>query len=244
MKDIYIYSDESGVFDSKHNDIFVFAGVICFGKEEKELLTNNYKRVEETIRAKNHISIKKEIKANSLSIEDKYHVYRSLLNTFKFVVIIKEKELNPNVFENKKHKQRYLDYAYKLALKKAFETIINARYINPKDIKNIYVNCDEHNTATDGIYELRENLLNEFHNGTFSMTYNKFYPPIIPNLENLFVNYCNSAKVTLIRAADIIANHIYHEAITKNRIKKKKGLFILSLPRNKIVNSGLDYFNK
>lgn len=32
---LFIYSDESGVFDNNHNDYFVFGGIICFGKEEK-----------------------------------------------------------------------------------------------------------------------------------------------------------------------------------------------------------------
>ena len=32
--DIYIYSDESGVFDKEHNDFFVFAGVILLGEDE------------------------------------------------------------------------------------------------------------------------------------------------------------------------------------------------------------------
>ena len=31
--DMYIYSDESGVFDYLHNDYFVFAGVIFFSKQ-------------------------------------------------------------------------------------------------------------------------------------------------------------------------------------------------------------------
>ena len=94
------------------------------------------------------------------------------------------------------------------------------------------------------IYELKENLRNEFKRGTFSMTYNVFYEPIFTNLEDLDVNYCDSKKVALIRVADIIANHIYYEATNKNTIKRKKGLFLLSLPSNIIVCNGLDLFNK
>ena len=32
---IFVYSDESGVFDNKHNDFFVFGGLIILGTEEK-----------------------------------------------------------------------------------------------------------------------------------------------------------------------------------------------------------------
>ena len=31
--DLFVYSDESGVFDSAHNKYFVFAGLILLGKE-------------------------------------------------------------------------------------------------------------------------------------------------------------------------------------------------------------------
>lgn len=34
---IYIYSDESGVFDKKYNNIYVFGGVIILGSKEKEI---------------------------------------------------------------------------------------------------------------------------------------------------------------------------------------------------------------
>ena len=33
---LYVYSDESGVFDCEHNDYFVFGGVILIGKEQNE----------------------------------------------------------------------------------------------------------------------------------------------------------------------------------------------------------------
>ena len=32
VMNIYIYSDESGVFDKEHNDYFVFGGLILLGK--------------------------------------------------------------------------------------------------------------------------------------------------------------------------------------------------------------------
>lgn len=35
--DVYVYSDESGVFDSVHNDYFVFGGIIFFDKKNKDI---------------------------------------------------------------------------------------------------------------------------------------------------------------------------------------------------------------
>ncbi len=39
--DLYIYSDESGVFDKAHNEIFVYGGLIFLGKREKDDCNRN-----------------------------------------------------------------------------------------------------------------------------------------------------------------------------------------------------------
>lgn len=55
--------------------------------------------------------------------------------------------------------------------------------------------------------------------------------------------YCNSNKVRLIRAADIIANHAYKEAImNKGVICSKGNTFLYYLPSNYIKYKGLEYF--
>lgn len=39
--DIFVYSDESGVFDVKHNDYFVFGGLILLGKIPRTVVNIN-----------------------------------------------------------------------------------------------------------------------------------------------------------------------------------------------------------
>lgn len=33
---IFVYADESGVFDRTHNNVFVFGGLIFLGKDERD----------------------------------------------------------------------------------------------------------------------------------------------------------------------------------------------------------------
>ena len=239
---IFIYSDESGVFDCNHNDYFIFAGVICFGKAEKDNTVRKYAHVEDVVRKNSGVT--GELKGSNLSNSDKGKIFRSLNNVYKFCVRIKQKELHRNIFENKKHKQRYLDYAYKMVLKRCFETLINSGYLNPDEVEGLYFFVDEQTTATDGLYELKENLLNEFKYGTFNYTWQKVFPPIFPKLANLELSYCNSKKVYLVRAADIICNHCYHNAIqNKGLIKNIKNTFVLYLPSNAIGTKGFDFFD-
>lgn len=240
---IYIYSDESGTFDYKHNDYFVFGGVILFGEDEKDECSRKYAHVENLLKETKKYKPKTELKACHISNSEKGKFYRSLNNTYKFCVLLKQKYIKKEIFDNKKHKQRYLDYAYKLVLKKCFKELINKRCIKPDDVENIVVYCDEHITATDGKYELRENLLNEFKNGTFNPEWNLFYEPIFPHLYDVKVEFCDSKTTRLIRAADIIANHCWHQAISNyGHILAKPNLFVLVLPENVVVSSGIEFF--
>ena len=242
--DLFIYSDESGVFDYKHNDYFVFGGLVCFGKEEKDLNARKYSHVEKVLRNSLGVSKEKEIKASLVKNADKGKLFRSLNRTFKFCVVIKQKRLKPEIYESKKHKQRYLDYAYKMCLKRLLQMLIQKDLLDSKTIDSIHVYVDEHTTATDGLYELRENLLNEFKYGTFNGSWGKYFEPIFPLLKGLDVHFCDSKNVLLVRAADIVANHCYHNIISNNGMfKKEPCTFVYMLPENRIAQDGCDYYD-
>ena len=240
---IYIYSDESGTFDYIHNEFFVFGGLICFDRRNKVDITRKYSHAEKSLRI-NKEKGDKELKASNISNASKGKLYRCLNGVYKFCVVIKQKDVNKKVYDNKKHKQRYLDYAYKIVLKKCMELLIKSEKIIPYDVRIIFVNADEHSTATDGVYELRENLLNEFKNGTFNLTWDVHYKPIFPRLKIVDVKFCNSSTTYLIRAADIIANHCYHKVLSNNGIiEEERNMFVYYLPSNLMGSGGLEYFD-
>lgn len=162
---IFIYSDESGVFDKTHNDIFVFGGLIILGQESKEIWSRKYSAVEKAIRKKISCPTKQELKACKLRNKEKNKLYRSLNNCYKFGVVIKQKDIMDRIFVSKKDKQRYLDYAFKIAIKKALAKMIQDGIIKSEEVDNIHFYVDEHTTATNGRYELREGLEQELKNG-------------------------------------------------------------------------------
>lgn len=210
--DLYIYSDESGTFDAKHNNYFVFGGLVCIGEEEKEKYSHMYAHVENVVR-ENRKYKNQEIKGCNTSNKSKGKLFRSLNGAHKFSIIIKQKELSKDIFSDKRHKQRFLDFAYKLVVKCCIKHLIDDGTIKLDGVDEMHFYCDEHTTATDGIYELKETLYNEFKIGTFNYNWNKFYEPILPKLKDINVYFCNSKTTLLVRAADIIANRIYHLAV-------------------------------
>lgn len=229
---VFIYSDESGVFDKKHNDFFVFGGVIFLSKSEKDKQERKYLHAERVIRERMQFSDDREVKAVSITNTDKSKLFRSLNGVYKFGVVIRQRRVLNEIFASKKSKQRYLDFAYKIAVKKAFNDLINKSVINPLDVKNLYFFVDEHTTATDGRYELKESLEQEFKIGTFNMVYDRYFKPIFPALETLSLEYCNSESKTLVRAADIVSNKLYYcaRAFKMKELLDRKDFHIIFLP--------------
>lgn len=232
IMNIYIYSDESGVFDKKHNNIFVFGGVIMLGTESKDEWSRKYSTAEKTLREIKNVGKDYELKATQVTNKEKGKLFRSLNQCYKFGVVINQTNVLDRIFESKKDKQRYLDYAYKIAVKRAFENLIERNIIIPKEIERLYFYVDEHTTATNGRYELKELLEQEFKHGTYNLHYNAYFPPIFPSLLDVQLSFCNSQTTRLVRAADIVANKIYYLARQNDNeeIKDINNLNIVYLP--------------
>lgn len=231
---IFVYSDESGVLDKQHNRFFVFGGLLFLSKEEKDTANRKYLHSERTIRGIGSYGTGTELKAAKITPKEKGKLYRSLNAYYKFGVVIDQQRIRDSIMVNKKSKQRYLDYAFKIGVKRLLQKMIGDKVINPKDVENIYFFVDEHTTATNGIYELQESLEEELKYGTHNWNFSTFYPPLFPKMQSVQLRYCNSSTVTLIRAADILANRIYFQAANGKEFQVYDGssnrLLITNLP--------------
>lgn len=228
---IFVYSDESGVFDKKHNKYFIYGGLIILSKEEKENALRLYKNAEKVLRETKYKNCKNlELKACKITNKEKSQLFRSLNRFIKFSIIIDQEKVLDRIFKSKKDKQRYLDYAYKVGLKKIFKTLIKSKKIVEKEVENIYFFVDEHTTATNGRYELQEALENEFKNGTYNYEYNKYFEPIFTNIKSLEVKFCNSINTVLVRAADIVANKVYYYTCSESLEKIDNKILVEKLP--------------
>lgn len=212
---LFVYADESGVFDRIHNDVFVFGGVILETKDQRDNARRRFIAAERSIRARDKATVHGELKASVLPPKDKASLFRSINRLERFAVVIDQRRVIKSIFDDKKSKQRYLDYAFKIGLKKALQGMIADESLSPDYAESIYVYMDEHTTATNGRYEMQEALDAEFRVGTHNFQYQKFHPPILPNLKS--VEFCmkDSQSDPLIRAADIVANKVYFHAISR-----------------------------
>lgn len=229
---VYVYSDESGVFDKEHNDYFVFGGLILLGTESKENWSRKYSSVEKILRVNKGVTADYELKATQVSNKEKGKLFRALNGCYKFGAVINESRVLDRIYLSKKDKQRYLDYAYKIAVKRAFENLIQNKVINSDEVERLFFYVDEHTTATNGRYELQEALEQEFKLGTYNSKYDTYYPPIFRKMKDVKLEYCNSASKLLVRAADIVANKIFYLARNEKEqeLKGIQNLTVTYLP--------------
>ena len=211
--DIFVCSDESGVFDKYHNEYFVFGGLVFLSKQEKDNFARQYLNAERVIRETCKFPHDKEITAATVSNGFKSKLFRSANKVEKFGIVVRQQYLLEEAFASKKTKQRYLDWAYKMSIKYKFERLIERGSVDPGAVEHIYFFVDEHTTATDGIYELKESLEQEFRFGAIDYRHNTFHSPLFENLKGVQVAYRDSATTPLVRAADIVANRLYHMAV-------------------------------
>lgn len=205
--DVYIYSDESGVFDREHDDYYVYGGLIFTGKEMRDDAIRLYRSVEKEIANSYDAGI--ELKATTIKGKHKRRLFGATHGFYRFGGIVDQKKVNAGYYTHKKSKQRYLDFVYKLSVKNALIQLQQQGCLALDSIEQIIIYTDEHTTATDGIYELKEAVYHELHIGTQNFEKNLFFPPILVNLRNVDLKSCDSKQHPLVRAADIIANTIY-----------------------------------
>lgn len=230
---IYVYSDESGVFDKIHNEYFVFGGLILLGNDDKEKWSRIYSRVEKVLRTNKGVDKDYELKATQVTNKEKANLFRSLNNCYKFAVVVEQSKLLDELFLSKKDKQKFLDYAYNIAVKDAFQNLINKKLVNPDEVERLYFYVDEHTTATNGIYELNDLLEQVYKRGSYNFDYSIYYEPIFKSIKDVHLEYCNSASKLLIRAADIVANRVYYLAKNEYKLKLSQinNINIVYLPR-------------
>ena len=136
---LYIYSDESGVFDKTHYDYFVFAGIIIAGNDDKEMWSRKYAAAERSVNVGGKYG-NRELKASKISVKDRNKLFRSLNQCHKFAVVIHQDELMDKLYEIKKEKQRYLDYIYKMIVEEAIYDLNGRRLPNDAPMhKGIYI---------------------------------------------------------------------------------------------------------
>ena len=139
------------------------------------MCARKYTKAENDVKTSVQLAKNQEAKAAAIDNKHKNKLFRALNNQYRFGVIVDQQKVLDRIFASKKDKQRYQDYAYKIAVKRLLEKLIHGGIIVPEEVEALTFYVDEHTTATNGCYELREGLEQEFKSGTYNYQFSKFF---------------------------------------------------------------------
>lgn len=240
MERLYVYIDESGTLDKAHNKYFVYAGILALGKNAKNEAARQQLALEDIVKKEQTIPAGNELKANRLDLKTaKRFIKLSTEKVVRFAVVVYQDCLHEYIFNTKQDKQRYLDYALKIAIKRALLNCFKCGIYKKDDIAAMDVIVDEHSSSTNGKYNLVQTINAEFRTGVWNPQWNHGYPPVFtPSFPEIKVSYVDSASVPQIRIADITANWVYRayrdfneDASTWDELEQiVKGIYIHHLP--------------
>lgn len=206
MQELYFYLDDSGVLHSNaHERFFIYAGYVFTSQREKDLALASYRKATRSVNPRPD----QELKAHGTKGKTKRYLNSILKNYESFSCVVDKHRIYKNIIQNKKSVHRYKDYCLKRVAKAKLLDMIARKTIDPElpTILRFYI--DNQPTSTDGIYNLRESIREEFSSGIQNFDYGTFYEPIFQSHLQVTTDFCDSRIQPLIQAADILANSIF-----------------------------------
>lgn len=229
MPCLYIYGDESGVFDQTHYNLFVYGGLLFPSKEARERARQTYDKAEKTIRRQKRTQ--DELKGASLDAENNLKLLHVLDPYLKFACFIDQKAVSASIFRDKKTKQRYLDFVFEDGLRNVISQLIGEHALDESAISAVNVAFDRHTVATNNAYELTEGLETELALGSCDFARNECLEALFPSAKGkVSFRFGESAQEVLIRAADVVCHHVFVEAQRGNSLTDLPHLTIAHYP--------------
>ena len=218
MQEVYINLDDSGKLTSKEK-VTVYAGLVFLSKTEKDKFITQYKSIVSNIKCKyckykencNHKC--PEIKNTNIKPNHKRRVMNYIKKYPVICLIIKNHEIYDYVLKDKSSKGRFIDYCIKRLIKKIIINLIENRLIDPYKSIKLIINIDEQSTKSNGYYNLKDSLYEEFIHGITNYDYFNRIKPIIFSELDIKLSYQDSSKSYVVQAADLLAGTIRRKAI-------------------------------
>jgi len=134
-------------------------------------------------------------------------------NYYTVACIIKNNDIYDHIINDKASKGRYLDYALRIFIKKIIVTLIKSNSIDPNLPLKLILNVDEQATKSNGYYNLKDGLIEEFVHGIYNFNYNVKHTPILFNSFEIELSYLKSEKSIVVQAADMIAGIVHNKTL-------------------------------
>ena len=211
-QDVYIYMDDSGKL-SNYEKCCCYGGIVFLNKKDKDKFITQYRQIVKQIKCsecnkdKNNCdNICPEIKNSKIkSASNKRWIMNYIKKYSMFCCIINNSRVKDYIMESKSSKGRYLDYAQKMLVKKIFLDLIREGKINSSKPVKLIMYIDEQTTKSNGYYNLKESIKEEFLHGIINYNYGVTHEAILHSDFIIDIHYVDSKKNYVVQAADFVA---------------------------------------
>ena len=94
------------------------------------------------------------------------------------------------------------------AFKKALDNIVAEKDIDPYKHLTLIIRIDESPQSTNGKYDLKESIIEEFLYGITNFDYGCTFPPILFGGLKVDLDYVNSKETALVQASDFFVGYV------------------------------------
>lgn len=187
MKEVMIFLDESGHIHRNCQDRYFAIGGYCCPKENSQKIKALYKRRNKKIKEKYGLSLKEELKARNMTVEQKIELFDSVQHAVGFcgIGIVFDKN---GMYRKITKENIFFNYGVRTLLDDVVFPLVD---MTEKTV--FHVVCDNRSIKVGDIKDLEKYLNTEFIMENCSFT----------------VEYLNSANDYRVQLADLIVNTVY-----------------------------------
>ena len=232
-QEIYIYMDDSGRM-SHADKCCSYGGVYFKNRNDRDNFKRHYIDVINASKCNfcnkdNKICDKDcpEIKSHTTNNKFRRRIANLIKNSThanSYATTIYTRDIPNDVLNVKHSRGRRTDYYQKRIIKEIIKRLIADRVIDPHKKLKLVIRIDESPRSTNGIYDLKESIIEEFVYGITNFNYGCKFSPILFGGLDLDLKYVDSKKEILVQASDFFVGYVNATLLWKT--KKEKLTFV------------------
>lgn len=214
---VYIYMDDSGKMTHAEK-CCSYGGVYFKNRNDRD----NFKRLYVDIIKDNKCKFCEcdktncahdcpEIKSNNTNTKFRRRIVNLIKNSeyaHSFATTIYNRDIPLEVLNVKHSRGRRTDYYQKRIIKEIVKKLIAEKDIDPYKHLTLIIRIDESPQATNGKYDLKESIIEEFLYGITNFDYGCTFPPILFGGLKVDLDYVNSKETALVQASDFFVGYV------------------------------------
>lgn len=185
-----------------------------------------------------------EIKSHTTNTKFRRRIVNLIKNSEhanSFATTIYNRDIPKEVLAVKHSRGRRTDYYQKRIIKEIVLKLISTGELDPYKSVKLFIRIDESPQATNGKYDLKESIIEEFLYGITNFNYGCTFPPILYDQLKVDLKCVDSKKEKMVQAADFFVGYVNATLLWKAKkcrldFVDVQLFFLLLITKKELVN--------